>query len=131
MPQLISTEELPKILGIHWEFPPVLQTEAFFGNLNWKYFFTFFWQFLTFPKIFISEYFLDISLQVFTKYCFQCIFVFHRLVFTAFESVKLHELSSHSSYGNTERPANSYKNRLSANQILKRPVLLPYQWNGI
>ena len=99
---------------------------SFFRKFELKIFFHLFLTVFDF-----SEYFLDISLQVFIKYCFQCIFVFHRLFFTAFESVKLHELGSHSSYGNTKRPANSHKDWLSAYQIFKQPVLLPHQWNGI
>ena len=102
MPQVESTENFRNLPRISQNF----LEKVFFRNLMEKSFLMFsdnvrlsenisehFWKFL--------EYF-HVSLH---QYCFQCIFVFYRMFFRVFESVKLHELVSQSSNGNIWGPA--------------------------
>ena len=126
MPQLICTENprnLPRIFR-------TLAEKAFFRNLNSKHFSQFSYNFQLFRKSFQKFFrafpkFSEYSNASFHKYCFRCIFSFHRVFFRGFGSVRIHELASRSSYGNIRTPANPYEDRLSTNQILIKPVRTP------
>ena len=80
--------------------------------------------FLCFLKILdFSENFPDISENCrniyvsLHKILFSVYFRFQQVFFRVFESVKLNDLGSRSSYGNVRRPANSYEDLLLTNQI--------------
>ena len=120
-PRSCSTDRACKMPGVYRKFG---ESVFFFRNLNWKHVFIFFLSIFEFQRI--SENFRNASMQGFTKYCFQCIIAFCRVIFRAFESVKLNELGSLSLHGNIRRPVNPYEDRLTTNQIFIQLVQPPY-----